>query len=213
MNKVYHKTSRVRVFIDYWNFANNWNSFTGHFPDKNMDWAALPRAILEALHDIPQLSNTNKDLRGVKVYASSLPMAISNDLGFDEEERLKEDLRLSDWLEHELDQLTAYTVDITQRSDRPLRCDVCKTENSHFVEQGVDTKIAIDLVSLASSDLYDIAVLITDDGDLVPSTQCVQDTLDKQVVHIGFKDLKTEVRKEAWGHLYFDSLLADIVRT
>ena len=178
-----------------------------------MDWAALPRAILDALDEIPQLANTSKDLRGVKVYASSLPISISKDLGFDEEERLREDLRLIDWLQNDLDQLTAYTVDITQRSDRPLRCDVCKAENSNLIEQGVDTKIAIDLVSLASSNLFDIAVLVSDDGDLVPSAQCVQDTLDKQVVHLGFKEMKTNVRKEAWGHLFFDSIFADIVKT
>lgn len=207
------KSSRVRVFIDYWNLANNWNSFTGHFPDKNMDWGALPSSILDALDDIPQLRNTTKDLRGVKVYASSLPILISKEMGFDEEERLREDVRLKDWLQNDLDQLTAFTVDITQRSDRPLRCDVCKADNSHFVEQGVDTKIAIDLVSLASGDLYDIAVLVTNDGDLIPSMQCVQDTLDKQVVHLGFREMKTDVRKESWGHLYFDNLLADIVKT
>ena len=206
------KISRVRIFLDYWNFANNWNGFHGHFPDKNMDWSALPRSVIEALDDIPQLSNTTKDFRGIKIYGSSSPRHISNELGFDAEQRLVEDRRLKDWLQNDLDQLTAYTVDITERSDRPLRCEVCKADNSHYVEQGVDTKIAIDLVSGASSDLYDIAVLVTDDRDLIPSMQCVQDTLDKQVVHLGFRDLKTDVRKEAWGHLFVNSMFADLVR-
>jgi uncharacterized LabA/DUF88 family protein len=206
------KPARVRVFIDYWNFAGNWYDTHGYQPDKNLDWAALPQAILDALDEVPLLRNTRKELRAVKVYTSLQPPRDSDFCDLDEKERLAEERRLKDWFQNELDQLTAYTVDITPRSDDPLRCEVCDSQNAHFVEQGVDTKIAIDLVALASSDLYDIAILVTDDSDLVPSVQCVQDSIDKRVVHLGFEKLKTEVRTEAWGHLFFENMFADIVR-
>ena len=204
---------RVRVFIDYWNFARDWYSIHERQPDKNMDWAALPAAILEALDRVPLLRSTRKELRAVKVYTSLQPPKDSGFDDLDEEEKLGEERRLNDWFQNDLDQLTAYTVDITPRADDPLQCDVCGHRNSHFVEQGVDTKIAIDLVALASSDLYDIAVLVTNDSDLVPSVQCVQDSLDKLVLHLGFEDIETEVRTAAWGHLFIEGMFADIVRT
>jgi uncharacterized LabA/DUF88 family protein len=207
------KPTRVRVFIDYWNFARNWRDIYEYTPDKNLDWAAFPNAILDALDEVPLIRHTRKELRAVKVYTSLQPPRDLEFYSLEEKERLGEEHRLKEWFQNDLDQLTAYTVDITPRADDPLRCEVCKCENSHFVEQGVDTKIAIDLVALASSDLYDIAVLVTDDSDLVPSVQCVQDSLDKQVVHVGFRKQKTEVRTEAWGHLFFEQMFADIVKS
>lgn len=208
------KTSRVRIFVDYWNFANGWKENTGALPDKNLDWSAFPAAIIDALDErIPQLKRTRKELRGIKIYVSSRPAEVTYPAGWDEESRLKDDQRLQNWLQNDLDQLTAYTVDVTQLSDSPLHCKECGSHNPRLIEQGVDTKIAIDLVALASSDLYDIAVLITDDSDLVPSTQCVQDSIDKQVVHLGFKGERgREVRNEAWGHLFVDNLLSDILK-
>lgn len=207
------RPARIRIFLDYWNFAGNWKGMTGYHPDKNLDWSAFPQAILDALDEIPHLRNLEKELRAIKVYTSVRPPAEADeDIDLSEELRLEEERRLQGWFQNQLDQLTAYTVDITPRSDAPLRCDVCNCQNPNFVEQGVDTKIAIDLVALASSDLYDIAVLVTDDGDLVPSTQCVQDSIDKQVVHLGFRDLKSDVRTEAWGHLFVDDMRSDIER-
>ena len=100
MNKLYLRSAKIRVFIDYWNLANNWNSFHGSFPDKNLDWAALPKAIIDALDEIPQLRNMGKDLRGIKVYASSIPISLSKSLNFDETQRIQEDSRLNDWLQN-----------------------------------------------------------------------------------------------------------------
>jgi uncharacterized LabA/DUF88 family protein len=206
-----HQTARIRIFMDYWNFAKNWQELTGHLPDKNLSWKDLPLSIIDGLDEISHLRHSKKELRAVKVYASVKPCDQNGD-GFLDEQEIAEERRMQSWFQDELDQFTAYTVDITSRSNSPLNCKFCGSNNSNFVEQGIDTKIAIDLVSLASRDLYDIAVLITDDSDLVPSTQCVQDTIDKQVVHLGFRDKKSDVRTEAWGHLFIDDMLSEVLR-
>lgn len=206
-----HRTARVRIFMDYWNFARNWKDLTGNFPDRNLDWKKFPQAIIESLDEMSHLRNTKKDLRAVKVYTSVKPYDQNGD-GFLDELEIAEEQRMLTWFQDDLDQYTAYTVDVTNRSNSPLACKICGNDNSNFVEQGIDTKIAIDLVALASRDLYDIAILITDDSDLVPSTQCVQDTIDKQVVHLGFKEKKSDVRIEAWGHLFVDDLLSEILK-
>jgi uncharacterized LabA/DUF88 family protein len=206
-----NRTLRIRVFIDYWNFANLWVRHVNDIePDRNLDWKALPRAILDQLDNIPSLRSSRKELRAVKIYASVRPPNSTSSSAID---RIAEDKyeRLRDWFQDELDQITAYTVDLSDHVDNPIRCPLCDAQNRNLVEQGVDTKMAIDLVALASRDLYDIAILATHDDDLVPSTQCVQDSIDKQVIHLGFKNEAAEVRNEAWGHIFVEDLLADIL--
>lgn len=204
-------SAKVRVFVDFWNFSKSWKDLTKVLPEKNLDWAALPAAIIEQLDEIAPLRRTRKEFRGIKVYASTKPPEFLFDNNISQSEFMDEERRNS-WLRNTLDQLTSYTVDISTQARREVACGFCNKDTGHYVEQGVDTKMAIDLVSLASRDLYDIAVLITDDTDLIPSIQCVQDALDKQVIHLGF-DTKTrnDVKNEAWGHLFIDNMLSDIV--
>ena len=209
------RQAKVRIFVDFWNLSVGWRDITKALPEKNLDWAKLPSVILEHLDDILPLRSIDKELRSIKVYASAKPADFmispnTTQLEIDEEER-----RLR-WLTNYVDQLTGYTVDVSSQSRRSVPCHVCSRDTGHYVEQGVDTKMAIDLVALASRDLYDIAVLVTDDQDLIPSIQCVQDALDKQVVHLGFekdnkgRKISNSVRNEAWGHLFLDNMLSSI---
>jgi len=41
-------------------------------------------------------------------------------------------------------------------------------------EKGVDTAIVTDLLSLASEDAYDVAVLLSSDADHIPAVEWVQ---------------------------------------
>jgi uncharacterized LabA/DUF88 family protein len=202
--------SRVRIFMDFWNFSKNWRDLTKVLPEKNLDWSIFPAIIVEHLDQIAPLKRSSKELRAVKVYASSKPSDFCLD---DDVTRgdVMDEHRRNIWLREYLDQLTSYTVDISTQLRRTVSCSVCNKDTGHYVEQGVDTKMAIDLVALASRDLYDIAVLITDDTDLIPSIQCVQDALDKQIIHVGFDNKKrNDVKNEAWGHLFIDDMLSDI---
>jgi uncharacterized LabA/DUF88 family protein len=54
-----------------------------------------------------------------------------------------------------------------------------------FHEKGVDVKIAIDLLAGAYEDMYDTAILISSDTDLIPAIQKVRQ-LGKKVEYIGF---------------------------
>lgn len=204
------RSAKVRVFIDFWNFSKSWEGLTGLLPEENLDWAEFPGAILDGLDQIPLIRNVQKELRAVKVYASVKPADFFTSRRNSERE-VDEERRRHEWLTNHLDQLTAYAVDVTVQANRTQRCYVCDHDTGQVFEQGVDTKIAIDLVSLASRHLYDIAVLVTDDQDLVPSTQCVQEALQKKVVHLGVKKLqKSDVQLEAWGHLHVDDMLSRI---
>lgn len=54
-----------------------------------------------------------------------------------------------------------------------------------FHEKGVDVKMAVDLLVGAYEDLYDTALLVSSDTDLIPAIQKVRD-LGKSVEYIGF---------------------------
>lgn len=48
-----------------------------------------------------------------------------------------------------------------------------------FREKGVDVLLAVDLVRLAAEDRYDVAIVVSGDGDLVPAIKTVQQLYDK----------------------------------
>lgn len=49
-----------------------------------------------------------------------------------------------------------------------------KTKSGH-VEKGIDIKIAVDMFKLAKDDIYDIAILVSSDGDFVPAVSVIQE--------------------------------------
>jgi len=53
-------------------------------------------------------------------------------------------------------------------------------------EKGVDVKLAIDLVIGASDNLYDIAIVITSDTDIIPAIKYVRNGKKKKVEYISF---------------------------
>lgn len=54
-----------------------------------------------------------------------------------------------------------------------------------YHEKGVDVKMAVDLLVGAYEDLYDVAILISSDTDLIPAIEKVR-ALGKEVEYVGF---------------------------
>ena len=50
-----------------------------------------------------------------------------------------------------------------------------------------DIHLAVDMVKLAYNNVYDIAILVSSDGDFVPAINAVQE-IDKEVENIGFEN-------------------------
>jgi len=59
-------------------------------------------------------------------------------------------------------------------------------DSGNIREKGVDVKLSVDLVVGAVDKLYDTAVVISSDTDLIPAIQYVQKALKKKVEYIGF---------------------------
>ncbi|MES2135251.1 MAG: NYN domain-containing protein [Patescibacteria group bacterium] len=53
-------------------------------------------------------------------------------------------------------------------------------------EKGVDVKLAVDLVIGAADNLYDVAIVISSDTDLIPAIKYVRNGKKKEVEYIGF---------------------------
>lgn len=58
---------------------------------------------------------------------------------------------------------------------RTTTCERCGERRERYLEKGVDMRIGIDMLSTASKNLYDTAVLVTGDGDLAEAVQAVKD--------------------------------------
>lgn len=207
---------RVRVFLDHWEFSCSWIKVWAELTDRKLTrqlereaqsrakivrWDCLANAILARLDDIDYISDSPKELRSIDVYASLSPRN-SND-----EQELK------DWLQNHLDELPAYSVHQSPRkydTGSTAKCTKCNRALKPELEKGVKTRVACDLLSMAVKDQYDVGVLVMDDPELIPSILCVQEVLDKQIVHIGLQSNGSQVRSAAWGHILLEDVLPDI---
>jgi uncharacterized LabA/DUF88 family protein len=65
-------------------------------------------------------------------------------------------------------------------------------------EKMLDTQIATDLIGDATFDVFDIALLVSEDSDFIPAVDFVQEMRGKFVVHVGFgshiNDLRSKCR-------------------
>ena len=60
-----------------------------------------------------------------------------------------------------------------------------------LVEKGVDIKIAVDMMRLAASDVYDVAILVSGDGDFASVVEAVQD-MGKHVENVTAPSTKSK---------------------
>jgi uncharacterized LabA/DUF88 family protein len=61
-------------------------------------------------------------------------------------------------------------------------------------EKTLDTRIATDLIGDATFEVYDVALLVTEDSDFIPAVEFVQDMRGKHVIHVGFGGHNNELR-------------------
>lgn len=58
---------------------------------------------------------------------------------------------------------------------REVVCAACNDRHQRYQEKGVDMRIGVDMLAGASKQLYDVAILVTGDGDLVEAVKAVKD--------------------------------------
>lgn len=189
----------VTLFVDWWNFTLRWNEQMNpddpNAPRVRLAWPRLPEVLI---NELPAKFGGTSDFayRGTLIFASVDPRPGSKDEG------LKRYL-------HFLGQQTGFRVDVRNRKAKKAACPHCKEQIERMVEKGVDASVVTALYEGAINNSYDVALLLSNDTDHVPAVRTIQDRLNKQIVHVGFKRGGSEVRTSTWTHILLDGALAD----
>ena len=70
--------------------------------------------------------------------------------------------------------------------DAMLAAGISKFTLQHYVEKGIDVKLATDLIVGAVDNQYDTAIIVSSDTDLIPAFDWIRMRLKKKVEYIGF---------------------------
>jgi uncharacterized LabA/DUF88 family protein len=84
----------------------------------------------------------------------------------------------------------------TPREDQLASCNFTAGGIPIAPEKMLDTHIATDLIGDATFDVYDIALLVSEDSDFVPAVEFVQEMRNKAVVHVGFGGYPSDLRNK-----------------
>ncbi len=186
---------RIKVFVDFWNFSL---SLKNDDPDFKIDWQKFGHLVAKEAGHIVDPSLTVA-YEGVHVYGSYDPSK-------------SQDAKLKNWFVNTLDKMAGVSVVLQERQRKKgyQRCPSCQAEATNCKscdsdmrgteEKGVDTRIATDMVSLAWSNGYNCAVLVSSDRDFVPVAEFLQ-TRGIKVIHGAFPPLGSALTQKCWGHL------------
>ena len=196
--------SRVRIFIDFWNFSLGMRNYD---PGYRLDWEKFPGVLV---NEVTQPSG-NGTHEGSCVYASIDSSSHS-------------DRRLKDFLVNTVNRMAGYEIKIFERKPaKPPRCSncgneivVCPSQNcgsplKRTVEKGVDTAIVTDMLQHAWDDTYDIGVLLSADADFIPAVRFLN-RRGKKIVHASFTNLGQNLANECWQQVDLSKIASQLER-
>jgi uncharacterized LabA/DUF88 family protein len=141
---------RVMIFIDGSNFYHNLKSH--HFSTR-IDFKKFSELLC-------------RGRKHIRTYYYNTPLSQQDDPEeYKKQQLFFNNLRRTPYLELKL----GYFIKITKT------CKNCSHTVTYPVEKGCDVGIAVDMMSMAYKNLYDVAILVSSDGDLVSACQCVKD--------------------------------------
>lgn len=197
---------RVKIFVDFWNLQLSWNEYherSGVKEPIRIPWEkALPQVLLSRIGKEAKYTGTH-------VYASVNPKS-PNDRG------------LKSFLQS-MELFPGYKVLVRERTTvKNVKCNneacrkyinecpYCHNPISRTVEKGVDTLIAIELFHFALENVYDKAILISNDADFVPAIEYIQ-RKGKNIIHAGFKTQGMTVKRACWDHIDLEDIMSDLL--
>ena len=193
---------RVRVFVDYWNFQLHLHEIgsttTGDKTKFSIDWKKVGPWLARKACESAGLDPQAHSYEGMAVYSSFDP---TTDQG----------KQFRHWMTSWLNRQAGVDVKCLERkSKNPPKCPTCHKPivscphkgcgkpMKGTVEKGVDTLIATDMIRLAWEQAYDIAVLASLDGDLVPAVEFLN-LKGRKVVQAGFPPGGVALATACWG--------------
>lgn len=188
----------------------------------DIDWGALPAVLMEQVSD--WMTSIRKSPQAIVYRGTSVYGTLFQDDYFDLlESMLRLEEQKSDKLLLPM-RLRKETVDRWREENEAQKMELMRTvegetgytvipilrrtpkedslHSANYTSGGIpiapekmlDTHIATDLIGDATFDVYDIAILMTEDSDFVPAVDFVQEMRGKTVVHVGFGGRTNELR-------------------
>lgn len=143
--------ARVQIYIDGANFYNGCR-------------AALGRADVRIGDFVLRLC-AGRELRRAYYYNCPLPVTAS-EAQHRAQQGFYNSLKRTPYLEVRLGRLVR----------RSWTCDKCGQVHERWLEKGVDMRIGIDMLSHAVRDHYDVAILVSGDGDFADAIHATKET-------------------------------------
>lgn len=190
---------RIRIFVDFWNFQLSLRREDEAF---KVDWKPVAGLLVG---EAEKLLNAPVTYEAMHVYGSYDP-------------NKPNDLKFRNWFTTWLDkQPGVHTVLVERQKKRNHpKCPVCQadTKTCHACggdmrgteEKGVDTRIATDLISLAWSNGYDVAIVLSADRDFVPVADFLQSKGIK-LIHAAFPPKGSQLSQRCWGNFSVTKLM------
>lgn len=183
---------RVRIFVDFWNFSLSLRREDDAFM---VDWKPVAGVMVS---EAAQLLGAPVMYEAMHVYGSYDPAKAA-------------DAKFRNWFTTWLDKLPGvHTVMLERQKKRNhakcphcygevAQCPHCAGDLRGTEEKGVDTRIATDMISLAWSNGYDVAIIVSSDRDFVPVADFLQSKGIK-TIHAAFPPTGSQLSQRCWGN-------------
>ena len=186
---------RVRVFVDFWNYTLLMKDVDG---SHRTDWSKIGPVLAQAAAVIVGSEGVS-EYQGLNFYGSYNP---STEPG----------RNLHGWAKNVVGTFPGVSVSMVPRKKKkspPVcpachvsvgTCKECGSDMRGTEEKGVDVRMATDMISLAWVKNYEIAVLVSSDGDFVPVAEFLE-TKGIKVIHGAFPPKGAQLSTKCWGKI------------
>ena len=123
---------------------------------------------------------------------------------------------------HAMDSFSGYDVLVKQRKSTRgnVRCASCKRDIAtcphckerlqRTIEKAIDSAIITNMIQMAHDNIYDVALIGSNDADIAPAIEFIQQRLGKHVCHLWFPGKGDTMRNTCWDHLSMKDILHDL---
>ena len=196
---------RVRIFVDFWNFSLSLRREKDSFM---LDWKPVASVLT---HEASTLLGGPVSYEAMHVYGSYDPAK-------------PQDAKFKNWYTTWLDKLPGVHTVLLERQrkrnhttcpachGKVEECPHCQSDLRGTEEKGVDTRIATELISLAWSNAYDVAILVSADRDFVPVADFLQSKGIK-VIHAAFPPSGSQLSQRCWANFNVIPLMGKFERS
>jgi len=190
--------NRVFVFIDFWNFELSCTKFAQQGDDYpngyRLDWKTIGPNLARYANKVVNDNTRTASYEGANVYLSYGP----------------NDHKLRQWAETMLSTFPGVSIITHERLPKTNQkcqqchkhinvCPHCEARLHGTLEKGVDTKLAVDMIAMAWDDIYDTAVIVSNDSDFIPAVKLLN-ARGKKIIHAGFFHHQgTELQQTCWS--------------